>query len=403
MRWPAVTVAIVVGSGAAAWAAPPSATARTIPGTVGATASRWTADGSRIVTEATIQTAGGDVVVSQLGGTVDGLTMRQFPSAAMLAPGMAVAVLAHDDVDLARAMHTVVDDVTVTSGGESYDFVRTGPTKGGKYLYWESGCIFVTYDSAGTSALPDATTFPLIEQAIATWNTDTASGSYMIVKSLGSAADEVGNDGINLIKFRDTTWCRPAVDDDPARCYNDSAAGITTATYVDDGTSKRDGAIVDADVELNNVDFAIANGGVTMSDRAGVPRRAAQNTMTHELGHLHGLEHTCLADGDPPRVDNNGQAVPECSATTDPLILDATMYNFQDCGETKKETLEADDILGITTIYPLANDPNTCAPPADISSGGCCSASGSGDSRAPIAPFALGLITWLAIARRRRA
>ena len=41
-----------------------------------------------------------------------------------------------------------------------------------------------------------------------------------------------------------------------------------------------------------------------------------QNTLTHELGHLHGLEHPCLAAGDPPRVDDQGRAVPPCSQTS---------------------------------------------------------------------------------------
>ena len=38
------------------------------------------------------------------------------------------------------------------------------------------------------------------------------------------------------------------------------------------------------------------------------------------------------------------------------------MYNFQDCGETKKETLSHDDIDAICAIYPKADDPGTCEP-----------------------------------------
>ena len=36
------------------------------------------------------------------------------------------------------------------------------------------------------------------------------------------------------------------------------------------------------------------------------------------------------------------------------------MYNFQDCGETKKESLSHDDIDAICAIYPTADDPGTC-------------------------------------------
>ena len=98
------------------------------------------------------------------------------------------------------------------------------------------------------------------------------------------------------------------------------------------------------------------------------------NTLTHELGHLHGLEHTCLASGDPPRTDGDGNPVPSCSATSDPKITEATMYPFQDCGETKKETLEPDDIAAICTIYPTAKDPHTCSA---VNAGGTgCNSSG---------------------------
>jgi hypothetical protein len=62
-----------------------------VEGMVTAAKSRWTQDGSRIVTEATVATPTGPIVVSQLGGTVDGLTMRTFPGPEILAPGMQVA------------------------------------------------------------------------------------------------------------------------------------------------------------------------------------------------------------------------------------------------------------------------------------------------------------------------
>ncbi|MGE5186946.1 MAG: hypothetical protein ACM31C_33070 [Acidobacteriota bacterium] len=353
-----------------------TAGAGTISGEVTAAKAHWTPDGSRIVTESTVHTASGDVTVSQLGGTVDGLTMMSFPSPPTLHAGMMVDLVVHDDVDLVQQHYNVVDDVRVTydPSAEPSGFVRTGPTKDGHYLYWESGCVFVTVDSAGTTAVADDQEFSVIDASIATWNNDThtASCSYLQVIEDPKKPVEVGKDNTNVIKFRDTSWCRPAINGDPMRCYSPAAAGITTATFVDDATSSRDGAIVDADIEINGVNFAISVNGQTNSQQ---PCHAElQNTMTHELGHLHGLEHTCLAAGDPPRVDNNGNPVPSCSGNTDPAIVNATMYNFQDCGETKKETLDPDDENAICVIYPVAKDPMTCA---RVGSGsGCCDAGG---------------------------
>jgi len=128
--------------------APSVATAApmTVEGQVTDAKSHWTGDGSRIVTEATVHTDAGDVVVSQLGGTVDGLTMRTMPGPEILAVGMTVQVAAHEDLDLGQRLHVVVDDVAVKSIATPY-FVRTGPTKAGHYLFWESGCIFMNVAS----------------------------------------------------------------------------------------------------------------------------------------------------------------------------------------------------------------------------------------------------------------
>jgi hypothetical protein len=309
--------------------------------------------------------------------------------------GTHATVTAHVAQDRFGFSHVVVDDAEQV--GITPDFVRTGPTQAGHYLFWESGCIFATPDSDGTKEIAGSDEFPIIAASIATWNddVDTSSCSYIKIVENAPASEEVGNDGVNLIKFRDASWCRPAVDDDAARCYSPSAAGITTATFVDDGGNPRDGAILDADIEINGVNFAISVGGVSLGT---APCQAElQNTLTHELGHLHGLEHTCLAPGDPMRIDNQGNPVPACADTSDPAILDATMYNFQSCGETKKELLSADDIAAICSIYPEQKDPKTCEPPA-ATSGGCCDAGASG----PAGPAMLAVALLASFRRKTR-
>jgi hypothetical protein len=205
---------------------------------------------------------------------------------------------------------------------------------------------------------------------------------------------EVGKDHVNLIKFRDITWCRPAVDDDPARCHPETAAGITIATYVDDKSSDRDGALVDADIELNGVNFSIGVDGETLGTQPCLSE--LQNTLTHELGHLLGLEHTCRAPGDPDRVDDTGAPVPLCPGTQEDQ--DATMFNYQECGEKSKESLSDDDIDGVCTIYPAASDPGVCEPPPDDA--GCCDT--RGDSRGSLALTVLVGLTWLSGFWRRR-
>jgi hypothetical protein len=384
-------VAALVVQLAVVAAAPPRVT-----GQITGTHSRWIADGSRIVTEATVQADDGTtLVVSQLGGTVDGLTMRVFHGAEPLVPGMRVTVATREAHDLSQRMHLVVDDVKVLAMPPGY--VRTGPTVAGKYLYWESGCVFLTIDSAGSKSVPGEAEFTAVEASIETWNAAAAGCSYMNLVNEGRRAVEVGRDNVNIIKFRDVSWCRPATKDDPARCHPESAAAITTATYVDDSSSSRDGAIVDADIEINGVHFAVAVDDQTTSSEPCLAD--VRNTLTHELGHLLGIEHTCLAATDPSdRVDHLGRPVPRCSATSDPMIINATMYNFQECGETKKATLEADDVAAVCGIYPVASDPGTCAPVGTTS--GCCQAGGPGGSL--VLSALVGLLLIAPFWRRRR-
>ena len=78
------------------------APAMVVEGDVVAVHSYWTDDRSRIVTEATVQTPDGPVVVSQLGGSADGIGMLTIPGPARLEVGMQVAVAAHNDLGLSE-------------------------------------------------------------------------------------------------------------------------------------------------------------------------------------------------------------------------------------------------------------------------------------------------------------
>src|SRR4029078_1821172 len=102
----------------------------------------------------------------------------------------------------------------------------------GNPLHWESSCIGVTIDAAGTTAIPGDGEFSIIDAANATWNDANSSCSSLRVTSLGRKALEGGNDGVNLIKMRDTTWGRPAIGTDRRSMCGTQGAGTTVATNV---------------------------------------------------------------------------------------------------------------------------------------------------------------------------
>jgi hypothetical protein len=360
------------------------------------TESRWTADGSRIVTDATVRLAdGSERVVSQLGGTAGGYTQVVWHGQPELEAGMRVRLSAHLDGAV-----WIADDVIVQSSlTGAVPYVRTVTKKSGKKLYWAKSCIEVRRNAAGTSAIEDEEA--VITASIAAWNTGLASCTYLDLVDLGTEDREVsGEDRVNVIIFRDDTWCRPAVDGDKARCFSAAAAGVTTVTFVDEPGDDRDGEIIDADVELNNVTFRLTHEGMGTNPREGLCDADLGNTLVHELGHLLGLEHTCRGSGDPPRFDQTGALIPLCAETIDPVITEATMYPFQDCGETKKATPEPDDIAAVCETYPVTDDPVICEPPDEVT-GSCCDAS----RRAPTggALLALLILARLLSARPRRS
>lgn len=367
-----VAVWFAMFPGTARSESPPFPSPQTIEGTVIRSESVWNSRSDRIITKSLIRTANGQTVeVSQAGGTVDGIGMRQYPSPPLVAPGDQVAMEVRR---IAADMPWQVNQITslIPSGpvarfqrgtqqtSSQMGYVRT-TTAANVPLYWASSCVFLSYDSAGTTHLPDEQEFTAVDQVFASWRQSIESCSYLRFQLEGRVDDvEVGFDGLNLLKFRDDSWCRPDTEDNAGECYDPRAAGLTTLFFVNDPESARNGEILDADIEINGVNFAISLDGVTQG--AGTCMADLLNTLTHEVGHLLGLDHTCQIGSEAARMDHQGNPVPLCSDPLPPEITEATMYPSQTCGETKKATLESDDIGAICAIYPAEDAPNTCTP-----------------------------------------
>jgi hypothetical protein len=161
--------------------------------------------------------------------------------------------------------------------------------------------------------------------------------------------------------------------------------------------------IVDTDTEINGYDTNLT--WALLPDDPAVaamsPNIDLQATLTHELGHVIGLDHPCyLGNVAPDEVDNEGNPVPSCSEPNLPAsITDATMYPSATRGSIGERTLSADELLALHDLYPAGQAPVVQGPPEQTSSGGCAVAGGS--SGAAGATLAAGAGA-LALARRRR-
>lgn len=140
--------------------------------------------------------------------------------------------------------------------------------------------------------------------------------------------------------------------------YQTGAIAVTTSAY-----DTRNGHVVDADIEFNaqGFDFLRVEPGVDCRGTSNT--MDLRNTLTHEVGHVVGLEH------------------PPLSAK----YAETTMYASAPACETKKRSLASDDMDGICYIYPSGEPTQQCYPPdgpsftvveQDDGFGGCTSAPG---------------------------
>ncbi|HEY8430771.1 MAG TPA: matrixin family metalloprotease [Sandaracinaceae bacterium] len=152
-----------------------------------------------------------------------------------------------------------------------------------------------------------------LARAIATWNEAAEPCSDFQFEDRGYpngyATNMLGgeHDGENRIVFREDEW------------PEDMAFGtiaVTTMVY-----RRASGQILDADIDLNAVDYVW-----TDTNDPALAQTDVQNALTHELGHVLGLAH---AD--------------------DP---EATMWAESPPGDLEKRSLAEDDVAGLCYVYP---------------------------------------------------
>lgn len=343
--------------------------------------SRWTAAHDLIVTDLIIERDDGSLMrVTVPGGSVDGIALRQY-------------------------------HVGAGGGDWSSLYVPERTKKASQPLYWESGCVFLTPDVDGVSDLAGTDELDVIDDVIAYVQATLDGCSYLQLRRDQPRDLQSGYDGVNAIMFREDSWCRPATGDEPEFCYPQASIAVTNIYHLDKPGDAHDGRILDTDIEFNAVDYAVAVcdevTGMCTTGGAG-PNADLANTLTHELGHVLGLDHTCWDQPGAAPLDADGNVVPSCfpEGNLSQDVRDATMYNFQDANETKKRTFAPDDIAGLCAIYPTSMDPGNCDRTSLDDGGWCAIAAGAPRTRSgrDVGALALlgGAMIALAALKRRR-
>ncbi|MFL5300452.1 MAG: hypothetical protein ACJ79R_08935, partial [Anaeromyxobacteraceae bacterium] len=261
-------------------------------------------------------------------------------------------------------------------------FVRstTGDNPGtGQALWWRARQINVIVNTTayhgGCATGADAAA--AVRASFPTWTRATAAGGAQACTDFtfndcgDSARADLGytsggSDNANIVVFRgsrcvDHQSDSACADPTSSQCvekfncwsHDDASGGggilaLTTVTFDVDT-----GEIVDADMELHGWDGNLASptgfyftcaSSSTCGPTYGGQNCAAidvQNTVTHEAGHMLGLDHVCVAGGAAPSN--------VCPAGAEP-----TMAPTAGKGDIDKRTLEPDDVAGVCSIYPAA-------------------------------------------------
>jgi MYXO-CTERM domain-containing protein len=291
--------------------------------------------------------------------------------------------------------------VALTAGARPASAYVRYMSAGGKPFKWPQSCVPMTvYPNDLTTMMSIDEILSDVTAAAATWSnvSDACTYLHIDITSSTDTTPRAANDGHNNVIFRASSWCKqnPGGECDPAVSYDPAALALTSVS-----ASTSSGTIRDADLEVNAFHFRWADLVVHPELRGpGMTIHDLQNAVTHEMGHVIGLDHTCYLQP-PPLIDNNGNPTPDC-ADASPDVLATTMFPSANPGDIDKRTLAPDDQQAVCDIYPAAMDPMVCSPTTTNSSLQGCSSCATGGGRVPVAALAVTALAALFALRARR-
>jgi hypothetical protein len=278
-------------------------------------------------------------------------------------------------------------------------YVRYKTSKG-QGFFWPQTCVPVSVypasmtDVNGNMEMTPDSIVHATSAAAAAWSHGQNACTFfeIVVTAPPEPTPNAGLDYTNAVVFRTTSWC--PTNDPSQMCYAPEALAITSV-FVD----KANGRIIDGDIEVNAKNFIWTD---LDTDPTTHIKQDLQNALTHEMGHLAGLDHTCFVTGNPDPLDNTGTPVPNCDSAPE-AVQETTMFASAIPGDTAKRTLAPDDVQAICDVYPIANDPMLCPAKDDPPSGTSCRCSTSGrPGGAARAGSIFGALALLLSLRRRR-
>jgi Matrixin/Carboxypeptidase regulatory-like domain len=201
-------------------------------------------------------------------------------------------------------------------------YLKFGVTIGGRQvtLKWAQSPVRYSVSNQGATDVSVADFQAAVDRAFNTWQ--AVSSATITYQFAGITSAVPGrDDGVSTLGFQS----RPELD-----------RVLAATNFLVDRVS---GALVESDIFFNTAfPWSVSSSGV-----AG--RFDLESVALHEIGHMSGLGHSAL--GETELRDGGGRRVVAAEAVMFPIAFAA--------GSVAARTLKADDIAGITDLYPEAD------------------------------------------------
>lgn len=252
----------------------------------------------------------------------------------------------------------------------AHGFVRSTVPNTSTELNWVTNCIGYYLNAEGSDDLDFDDVEDEVQRSFEQWELPSCSDvnfTYLGVTNATGAGYFQGQSNRNIVVWRE------GGSGDDAWEHDRSIIAVTTNTFCTETNSLCPfaGAIIDADIELNGERFTFTNARLVAFTQFDLG-----NTLTHEVGHLLGLDHS--------------------------RDRDSTMFASAPPGELAKRDLNDDDQAGICTVFPTRSSGEACYDLGDgtnavTDSGGCVARPGQ-----PAGGWLALLLGMLVVQRRRR-
>jgi Matrixin/Carboxypeptidase regulatory-like domain len=222
---------------------------------------------------------------------------------------------------MSRRRHAAIVLVVLALSQPASAYLHFGARVGGRQITLKWAQMPVRYFISDRATVPGvgvADFQAAVGRAFATWESvPTASITYQFGGF--TAANPGDEDGLSTLGFRD----RPDLD-----------RVLASTSFLIDSTT---GALIESDIFFNST-FAWSVAPAGEANRFDV-----ESIALHEIGHLSGLGHSAL--GETELRAGGGRRVIAAEAVMFPIAFAA--------GSTAGRTLKADDIAGISDLYPV--------------------------------------------------